>query len=726
MSTPSVHNGSTDRESPVQRWRRPASRLPSRLILRLRREIAPILPVRGRLPKSWISRMAPAIGARTWRDHFALDRGPGWYWNRREQGEIREWIVNHAPRMIGPITRRADRVCDGTIPILGHGEIAWTPKDGWSRDPVTGIEFPRTRAERVPIVLPDNKSDIKHVWEPGRFHYAPTLAVAWHLTGDVRYAEVFRDYVSDFCRENPCGYGPQWTNPMEIAIRACNWIVAWQWCREAPAFDEAFVRTFIGSLIEHGRVIARNLERTRRGLNTNHYIADLVGLYAIAAFIPEWKEAGKWQHFAWRELLAESSQQVLPDGFCYESSFAYHRLTFEMWHFAWRLGSRREERDAGVLLDVLNRMAAFSLANAGAGGCLPQFGDGDDGRFVFWEARSPEDHSHIIQLATALPGLGAQQRDHHIIADPAEDVLWLAGAESYHDAWRRAGRAMGIDGSRTPGSRAFPDAQVAALRSDRWFIHAFANPVGTGGIGGHKHNDLLSFVASFEGNPVVIDPGTGAYTADPKARNRFRRTSAHATVEIDGLEQNRFVGAQLFCLWKDATPRILEFEDAGETVRVVMRHDGYARLADPVIHERTLMLDRREESIAIKDRLEGHGTHTVVVTFPLGSVAIAAGDDTSAKLKLPDGDTLEVTLSSDQSLRMSTSLGWRSRSYGTREGHRRLLFSGTVQAPCCWEIVIRPETVERSTLGAIPNAVANSSWTPATQYEPDSEEVAHA
>jgi hypothetical protein len=697
------------------------------LFRRLRRDLAPILPVRGRLPQRWIAQMAPAIGGRTWRDHFALDRGPGWYWNRREQNEIREWIHEHAPRMIGTITHRADRVCGGAIPILGHGEIPWTPKDGWSRDPVTGIDFPTTRAERVPIILPDNESDIKHVWEPGRFHYAPTLAVAWHLTGDVRYAEAFRDYVSDFCRENPCGHGPQWTNPMELAIRACNWIMAWQWCREAPVFDETFVRTFVGATIEHGRVIARNFERTRRGLNTNHYLADLVGLYAIAAFIPEWKEAKKWRSFAWRELLAESSHQVLADGFCYESSFAYHRLTFEMWHFAWKLGSRQEESDTDVLLDVLKRMAVFSLANADDCGCLPPFGDGDDGRFVFWEARAPQDHSHLVQLAVALPGAPLCLRESHIIADPSEDVLWLAGAESYRDAWRQTGWAMGIDAPAAPDSRAFPDAQIAVLRSKHWLIHAFANPVGAGGVGGHKHNDLLSFVASFDGDPVVIDPGTGAYTADTRARNRFRRTSAHATVEVDGREQNRFVGSQLFCLWKDATPEVVAFDDTGEIVRIVMRHDGYARLANPVIHERTLTLNRPTDSIAIKDRLEGHGTHSVVIVFPLGNVAIASGGDTQAALQLSDGPTLEIVLSSDQRFQMSTGLGWRSHSYGTRRGHRRLVFRGTVQAPCSWEIVIRPQAVDQDLVDAARGSIAEDlSWPSDSQSELDREEVAHA
>jgi hypothetical protein len=230
---------------------------------------------------------------------------------------------------------------------------------------------------------------------------------------------------------------------------------------------------------------------------------------------------------------------------------------------------------------------------------------------------------------------------------------------------------------------------VASLRSDRWLIHAFANPVGSGGIGGHKHNDMLSFTASCDGVPVIIDPGTGAYTADPSARNRFRRTSAHATVEIDGAEQNRFVARQLFCLWQDASPEIVEFADTGDVVRIVMRHDGYTRLHQPVVHSRALTLDRTTETLRIKDRLEGDGVHRVSVAFPLADIVVDRSDDVSAGLVLPDGGRLILELSSTEPLRLHAELGWRSRAYGTREGHRRLVFRGSVNMPCEWETTIR-------------------------------------
>lgn len=678
-----------------QRLRRPMAKLPARLMRRVRRHLAPLLPVRGRLPAGWVTKIAPKTGTRTWRDHFTSDRGRGWYWSARECSEIIAWVRDNAPGVMREIARRADTISDGRISILGHGEVEWTPAMGWSRDPVAGVEFASGRAERVDLILPDNRSDMKHVWEPARFHYGPVLAVAHRLTGEDRYAITLRDYIADFIRENPCGYGIQWTNPMEVSIRAVNWLMSWQWCGLAAIFDESFVRTFIGSVTEHGRFIARHLERTRRGLNTNHYLGDLVGLYAIATFLPEWPESKRWRKLAWSELLAESEHQILPDGFCYESSFAYQRLTFEMWFFAWVLAQRHDEERSDVLASALSRMADFSRINADPTGHLPQFGDGDDGRFVYWEPRDPSDHTPIIHLAATLPGGDSRFGTTHVLSDASEDVLWLRGHHACSKSREQSARALDL---RRPGmceSRVFPAAQIAVMRSDRWLVHAFANPVGTGGIGGHKHNDMLSLSASCDGIPIIIDPGTGAYTADPPARNRFRRTAAHATVVVDGAEQNRFVPGQLFCLWQDATPEILEFTQNDDLVRIVMRHDGYARLPEPVIHERTITLLKRDEQIRIKDCLEGRGRHGIAAVFPLGGLEVHVTGDHSARLIAADGPELHFSTQSEYPLSLGVELGWRSLSYGTKTGHRRLVLRGSVTVPAQWIISIQ----------AIPRAV---------------------
>ena len=48
--------------------------------------------------------------------------------------------------------------------------------------------------------------------------------------------------------------------------------------------------------------------------------------------------------------------------------------------------------------------------------------------------------------------------------------------------------------------------------------------------------------------PLVVDPGSYVYTADPAERNLFRSTSFHSTVSVGGAEQNDLSPFELFRL----------------------------------------------------------------------------------------------------------------------------------------------------------------------------------
>src|SRR5262249_24850057 len=111
-------------------------------------------------------------------------------------------------------------------------------------------------------------------------------------------------------------------------------------------------------------------------------------------------------------------------------------------------------------------------------------------------------------------------------------------------------------------------------------------PLGCPFSAGHGHADLLSVQCSIFGQPCLVDSGTYGY-AEPTWRDFFRGTSAHSTIEVDGLGQA--VPAGRF-KW-DARPRgrlhrwlsteAFDFADAS--------HDAYRRLSDPVLHRRRVL-----------------------------------------------------------------------------------------------------------------------------------------
>lgn len=165
-------------------------------------------------------------------------------------------------------------------------------------------------------------------------------------------------------------------------------------------------------------------------------------------------------------------------------------------------------------------------------------------------------------------------------------------------------------------SALFPHAGAAILRGGGLWVHFEAGPVGQGGHGGHAHNDTLSFEAHAEGEDLIVDPGTGQYTADLAARDRFRATAAHNTVRVDGEEINP-IPKNPFHLAGLDRPRVLRAVFRRRFDLVEAEHHGYERLADPVTHRRLLFLGRSARRLVIEDRLEGKGTHRIEWFFHL-------------------------------------------------------------------------------------------------------------
>ena len=225
-------------------------------------------------------------------------------------------------------------------------------------------------------------ADVKVPWELARMQHLATLAWAYALArdGDTdaavgdAYLRAFRNQVLDFIATNPPRFGVNWMVAMDVAIRAANWIVAYDLFRAAGAvFDSGFEAVLKRSLLEHGRHILANLEKYPEGRG-NHYLANIVGLLFIATALDE----PEWGAFGERELIAETQYQFGSDGANFEASTCYHRLSAEMVAFATAL--RRVEDRAHVAR--VAAMADFTRAITKPNGRVPQIGDNDSGRFL--------------------------------------------------------------------------------------------------------------------------------------------------------------------------------------------------------------------------------------------------------------------------------------------------------------------------------------------------------
>ncbi|HEY9634145.1 MAG TPA: alginate lyase family protein [Coleofasciculaceae cyanobacterium] len=269
--------------------------------------------------------------------------------------------------------------------------------------------------------------DIKVPWELGRMQHLPQLALAYELasTGQPdfasapKYADEFRNQVLDFIATNPPRFGVNWRCTMDVGIRVANWLVAYDLFQAYGAeCDSEFEAQFSRSVYQHGCHIINNLEWFPQH-RANHYLADIVGLLFVAAYLPCTPEIDVWLAFAIQELIAEVKYQFYPDGGNFEASTSYHRLSAEMVVYATALvlglppekqaalkeynhrlhrvrpklkpapielyslpGSDRLIPFPAWYIERLEKMAEFTMHITKPNGHIPQIGDNDSGRFV--------------------------------------------------------------------------------------------------------------------------------------------------------------------------------------------------------------------------------------------------------------------------------------------------------------------------------------------------------
>jgi hypothetical protein len=626
------------------------------------------------------------------------------------------------PEWADQVIRKSLAVLEHRFDLLGSGEFRPVRRDGsidWHLDWKSGARWdPEIHHLDLPIVRGDG-SDIKVPWELSRFQHLLVLGQAFCLApvrlADDQAAEIrrrlaveARSEIDDWIRSNPRGLGIHWACSMEVAIRAVNWLAAYSMMRSAPEWDDEFVHRFVRSLWVHGRHLRRHLEVGAGGLKTNHYLADVLGLFALGCALPELREAESWKRFGWRALLQEMETQVHPDGADFERSAPYHRLAAEMLVYAGVLARCHGVEIPSEFSDRLALMLEFTASYTRPDGSAPQWGDNDDGRLLpldGYASHAPHDHRHLLGLGGAL----LSRADLFVAAGPRPvDALWLL------DGLPELGSAP-VAGA---GSRAFSAAGYYVMRDADLHAAIPCGPVGSRGSGNHTHNDLLSVCVWAAGVEWITDPGTGTYSGNVALRNRLRSTSAHATLQLGEREQN-MLGHDvdgLFRIAERAHPRVVSWRSDRAGAELVARHSGFGGKDGPWTHERCVRFDAQLRTWFIIDRLEPGSreprldlAESVWLRFPVpGSIAVEIVSDSGrwprqllepldrsdrllTAIRLSSGETRHFWIGLDLPADSRADLrdGVYSTRYGIVEGCTYVTATFAVRGPVLARSVLR-------------------------------------
>ncbi|HEY1526161.1 MAG TPA: alginate lyase family protein [Candidatus Angelobacter sp.] len=575
------------------------------------------------------------------------------------------------------ILQLADEICLGHIPFLSYGtqELGLSPP--WSRDFISGKEWPMQAGQSLALVRFDG-SDVKVPWELSRLQFLPVLGKAFCLSNDPRYRDAARHFVDDWIRHNPAGRGVNWTVAMEVALRALSVLLLINLLRPFGDDESPWMKRVAESMWQHMIYIEGHLEFSHivRG---NHYLSNLVGLYGLAVFLdgPDMeRRRQRYRLLLEREIMLHTYE----DGGHFEASTGYHALVSQLFLTAYQLMKAEGAVPSPAFTDRLRKMFQWMEALASPEGGLPHVGDCDDGRveLMFDDlgqmATVPVPERDSLRVKSLI-GLGFA-----LLGCPAsvysEDAPWY---RVKNEAACRTGKHFDTSEMQ---SVHLTDSGIAVMRWREADLLFCAVPNGIHGKGSHTHNDKLSIILRLDGEEILCDPGTGCYTRDAITRNLFRSTLSHNTVVVDGQEQNRIPEAQMgvFSLGDEAQVSPLHGDSTGRH-GFSAEHIGYASLG--AVHRRAVRWESPRQ-IDLEDMVQGSGPRRIELNFQLGPGVRISGttsDGSMARCTLQGKRKVNLLVRGGGVLHIATAPSQISRLYGTTGPAWKLSIAMDAQLP---------------------------------------------
>ncbi|MGA7295520.1 MAG: alginate lyase family protein, partial [Terriglobales bacterium] len=505
-------------------------------------------------------------------------RRPGRFFFTADEISDRAGLLGkHLPDVAAEILREADEICAHRFRLLGYENLDYGSSNlkeiDWHLDRVHGKRAPLDPWFKIPFLDFAVVGDHKVTWELNRHQHLVMLAKAWLLTGNDQYVRELVAQWRSWIKANPYPLGINWGSSLEIAFRSLSWIWVDQLLAETPAYAD-LRSDLLPALAFHGRYIERYLS-TYFSPNT-HLLGEAVALFFLGTLYPQMPRAARWKETGWRIVLEEAERQVRPDGVYFEQSLYYHVYALDFFLYARLLATRNGMQVPRSYDAVLQRMLDVIEA-LGQAGPAEGFGDDDGGRVFNPRRNQTEYMTDPLALGTLTYGKKL------FSAQLTEEAIWLFG--------NPAVEVLSQVGSNAPAhSFAFPDGGLYVLADAQPYALTMVVDAGPQGVGrsGHGHADALSLRLTMDGKRWLVDSGSGVYISkDPTDRDTFRGTGAHNTMRVDGMDQAVADGP--FSWTNIPTTETEEWVVGTSFTYFAGSHNGYRRLADPVVHRRQVL-----------------------------------------------------------------------------------------------------------------------------------------
>ncbi|HEY4978427.1 MAG TPA: alginate lyase family protein [Candidatus Acidoferrum sp.] len=610
-----------------------------------------------------------------------------------------ELLRQRMPGQVEKIIQRAERICQHRFDLLGYENLEYGPEMNWHFDSVHGKQAPRDLWFTIPYLDFKSVGDAKIIWELNRHQHLVTLAKAYRLTDDPRFAKELIDQWKHWQTKNPYPRGINWASNLEVAFRSLSWLWVYFLLQGTPVMTADLAEQWLRAMALHGRHIESYIS-TYFSPNT-HLLGEAIALFFIGTLCPELRSSARWKQKGWQTVLQESEHQVRSDGFHFEQSTYYHVYALDFFLHAGILASLNGMPFPPAYNVKLEQMldALTIMCRAGT---PSRFGDEDGGR-VFDPSRNRAEH---LSDPLATGAILFRRGDFKFVAgEICEEILWLHGEQGMETFDRLEARKPNMD------SVAFRDAGFYVMSSAEGELQAIIDAGPQGALSaGHGHADALSMTVHACGKELLTDPGRYQYVGAGTRSAQCRGTAAHNTLQLDGRNQAEPKGP---FSWRSLTNTKVERWISGKTFDFFAgNHDGYSSPANPAIHRRSVFF-RKSKFWLVRDQMLGIGQHQLDVRWHLHP-GLAAGDGPV----FGTGRSAEIAVFSagtDDWSRIVERAAW-SAAYGREESATEIRFTAATDLPAEFATLLAPRSMTHRHLGARTSFTQVSSSPPLNAY----------
>jgi hypothetical protein len=397
------------------------------------------------------------------------------------------------------------------------------------------------------------------------------------------------------------------------------------------------------SVYEHTEVLRSVSPRFYPNADHNHYLMEMLGLYAAMVQFPEFKVGAVWKDFAKGELVRCVEKQITEGGGQIEGCPHYHNETLYYFYLAQMIAVSDADSFPNNYMARLGNAINYTIHTLRPTGLNVPWGDSDASMFPVrtgvYEYYATNHLRCLNALKTLLGKSGTMQEALSYIWDTRNINDFIGKLEQ---------DPAGID--LEPCNYQKQLKQVM-FRTD-WtgnassVFFACRTPV----YNTHQHIDPMGFDFTALGKVLFVDPGRYTYS-EQALRKFFKSAASHNTITVDNKEPWNYISSWEYGPQKNGD--IIYFNNNKAIYIVEARQDNF----DPYIHNRLLALID-SKILLVLDRVAKLGINsTVQLYYHRDTVDLGIGENNTIIDNSPD---VRAAIAFTQGLRVSLLSGYVS------------------------------------------------------------------